>query len=382
MLSIPPAAQELCTGARRLRRSVHIKGADWALPFVLTLGAVIATWYFFCDGIAGPFLLYLAILPVCAVLCGLRFGHEKDISVGLMCEMLMTGALVSIGIATALEGISQQLTMPIWKCQKSTIFTWQCDVMFGIVVTLCVGLAEEFAKFFPLSRLRRRLRYIPYVSHEWWYRLVETPYAFTLGGCASAAGFACVENIKYIILTGRKDLQHGIDTSLFRAVLAIPFHIACTGWAAARLCRELYFVPTDIPPPQTTGWLRQCLLRGDAHSGQSSDDYHAVANPSMVYSGVSLWQYLRILTIPVLLHGLYDTGLFLASQFMTVADRSDQEGDKETDEFYKGLAAVSIVCSLASYTIMIWLFVREYFYKLHKFQAQAVPRLHHNYDCA
>lgn len=395
MLSNLSAAHDLCAGARRLQRSVHIKGADWAVPFILSLGAVIAIWYFMSDGIAGPFLLYLAVLPVCAILCCLRFRHENDISVALMCEMLMTGAVVSIAIATILEAVGQQLTLPIWKCQRSANFTWQCDVVFGIIVTLCVGLAEEFAKFFPMTRLRRRVRYIPYVSHEWWFRLVETPYAFTLAGCAGAAGFAGVENVKYIITTGRKDIQHGIDTSIFRALLAIPFHIACTGWAAARMARELYFVPTRSDGASATTtlstWerLRQRLYNmpseaQPSNSYSSTDEYHAVAttsNPSMVYRGISIWKYLSILAFPVILHGLYDTGLFLATQFMSVADLSEKAGDIAADQFYRSLAALSLITSFGSYTLILWAFCREYFYKLHEFQAHAVPRLHHNYDC-
>eukprot|EP01054_Gregarina_sp_Poly1_P000292 Gregarina_sp_Poly_1__291@NODE_1071_length_5185_cov_42_088120_g181_i2_p2_GENE_NODE_1071_length_5185_cov_42_088120_g181_i2NODE_1071_length_5185_cov_42_088120_g181_i2_p2_ORF_typecomplete_len307_score35_10PrsWprotease/PF13367_6/4_3e27_NODE_1071_length_5185_cov_42_088120_g181_i235404460 len=305
-----------------------------------------------------------------------------------MCEMLLTGAVVAITIASILEAFSQQATLPIWKCQKTLMFTWQCDAMFGLIVTICVGLSEEFAKFFSISRLRRRIRYVPFTSHEWWFRLVETPYALCLAGCASAAGFACIENIKYIITTGRKDIQHGIDTSLFRACLAIPFHIACTGWACARLSREWFFVPSqaeNVEPPvvHTLDWLRQRLFQADALLPQN-DEYHSVAassNPDMIYKGITIWKYIKILAVPVCFHGTYDTGLFLASQFVAVADLSQKEGNHANEEYYRGLATAALAISLAAYGAMIWLFVREFFVKLRVFQTHAIPRLHHNFDC-
>eukprot|EP01053_Blabericola_migrator_P012388 Blabericola_migrator_1__12387@NODE_778_length_6562_cov_75_694072_g553_i0_p3_GENE_NODE_778_length_6562_cov_75_694072_g553_i0NODE_778_length_6562_cov_75_694072_g553_i0_p3_ORF_typecomplete_len391_score33_43PrsWprotease/PF13367_6/7_8e03PrsWprotease/PF13367_6/2_2e27DUF3397/PF11877_8/0_039DUF3397/PF11877_8/6_2e03DUF3397/PF11877_8/7_1e03_NODE_778_length_6562_cov_75_694072_g553_i035154687 len=377
---------------RRFTRSINLKGADWAIPFTLTLIAIITVAYLVSDGLVGPFLLYLAILPVVIVLCILRYGHEKDISVALMCEMVASGAVVAIGIATVLEGSAQSVTRPIWQCQKSIFFTWQCDVLFGIAVTICVGLVEEFAKFFPVSRLRRRLRYVPYTCDTWWYRLVETPYGLAMGGCASAAGFACVENIKYIIVTGRKDIEHGITTSFFRAFLAIPFHIACTGWAASRLSREWYFRPThdtvttadrSHPEISTWDWLRQYIWSHDLSSEEApmNDDYHAVANPDMVYRGVSIWRYLKLLCVPVSCHGLYDTGLFLGTQFITASQVQDKLGELDASAMYQTLASISIIVSLTAYLSMITIFCREYFWNLADFQLHAIPRLHHNYDC-
>eukprot|EP01056_Protomagalhaensia_sp_Gyna25_P001228 Protomagalhaensia_sp_Gyna_25__1227@NODE_1610_length_1691_cov_7_877724_g1316_i0_p1_GENE_NODE_1610_length_1691_cov_7_877724_g1316_i0NODE_1610_length_1691_cov_7_877724_g1316_i0_p1_ORF_typecomplete_len374_score43_06PrsWprotease/PF13367_6/4_9e27DUF3341/PF11821_8/0_14MASE5/PF17178_4/0_058MASE5/PF17178_4/1_1e03_NODE_1610_length_1691_cov_7_877724_g1316_i05231644 len=369
---------------RRYGRSPHIKGADWAVSLTLTLTVLAAVCYLFSDGIAGPFLLYLAILPICLVLCLLRYKHEKDISVPLMCEMIVCGGILGIGVAIILEWTGQRITMPIWKCQKSPIFTWQCDAIFSIVVTICVGLSEEFAKFFPLCRLRRRIQYMPYVSTGVWYRLVETPYGLALAGCASAAGFAGIENAKYILTTGRKDIQHGIHTSLFRAILAIPFHVACTGWLAGRLSREWFFrVGDEITERQapTRSLFEQLREWCGGEPPLLDDEYHAVGNPHMLYKGVSLWRYLKLMMVPVLLHGIYDTGLFLATQFMAVSNVADKMEASSTIQLYQQLAATAVSVSLISYATMITLFYREFFIDLREFQAHAVPRLHHNFDC-
>lgn len=44
----------------------------------------------------------------------------------------------------------------------------------------------------------------------------------------------------------------GIDTSIARALLAIPFHIACTGYAGCELARQWFIIPPILSTPVAT----------------------------------------------------------------------------------------------------------------------------------
>lgn len=116
---------------------------------------------------------------------------------------------------------------------------------------------------------------------------------------------------------GKLDLYHQYIIFLcvlFRAVLAIPFHLACTTYATCQLSRLLF---STVENSQTSSMNQPnnppelvFLTRGSIT--ESPNSHHHI-HP-LHFKHVSFMEYLKCLSLPSILHGLYDVGLFLAAQ--------------------------------------------------------------------
>ncbi|MBI4423673.1 MAG: PrsW family intramembrane metalloprotease [Elusimicrobia bacterium] len=98
----------------------------------------------------------------------------------------------------------------------------------GLYAFLVIGPVEEAAKLYPVWRVSRRPEFDETIDG-------------LVYGAASGAGFACVENLAYV-------LEHGFVTGLFRAALSVPFHVftaALLGYGLAqwRLAGRAWAVP-------------------------------------------------------------------------------------------------------------------------------------------
>ncbi|EZG43861.1 protease prsW family protein [Gregarina niphandrodes] len=222
----------------------------------------------------------MAVFPVCMILTLLKL--QQELSTVTLLEYFVCGCTLSVATASVLETVAQVQTAPVLSCQGAS---WQCNVLFAVALTISVSLVEEFAKFLPVMFVRTSEDHLPARRGRWLFRALESPRAIVLAGCASAGGFATVENVKYVF--GGEDVQEDFDTSLARAVLAIPFHIACTALVTAAWADELFYTPTALccpTPPRPGAWQ---LIRNNLQRLVSKPQPPALpANPWPVWSSI------------------------------------------------------------------------------------------------
>lgn len=278
--------------------------------------------------------------------CRLRWNNEAFISVPLMAEMVLCGASLSIGLAVALEGTAQSQARDIWLKRKresenpNDSLSISTFAAFTILVLISVALMEEFAKAMPLSRFKTRRAALPHRAC-WWFRFLPTPKTLVLAGTACGAGFAVVENIKYVWTIGndfskyKQPLKHGMQTAWARAFTAIPFHIACTGYSAAVFAKHLFrrteMNRKDGNPGRGDG---NPVPGGESKSKRSNVESAIAPFEEMAASLIaaahewpstplppqlaSIWKFLSMMKVPIFLHALYDTGLFAATRFFRI----------------------------------------------------------------
>ena len=84
------------------------------------------------------------------------------------------------------------------------------NLIYDISVTsfILAGLIEETIKFIPLIRIINS-------------KFITNPRSMWVYGLCAGAGFACLENISYV-------LMGGVRTSIIRSILSVPLH-CCTG---------------------------------------------------------------------------------------------------------------------------------------------------------
>eukprot|EP00923_Selenidium_pygospionis_P040206 GHVN01069556.1.p1 GENE.GHVN01069556.1~~GHVN01069556.1.p1 ORF type:complete len:279 (+),score=20.96 GHVN01069556.1:1332-2168(+) len=102
----------------------------------------------------------------------------------------------------------------------------------------------------------------------------------SLGPCCR---FACAENLKYLLTDAR--LKTSWSTTLFRCLTAVPLHTATTGYVSARI----------------GGYKFRPRYDTITNAGESSTE-----------TVLPLADYVSILVVPVLCHGVYDSTVYLS----------------------------------------------------------------------
>lgn len=142
-------------------------------------------------------LLLFAVAPVMAVCLYIYFQdkHEKE-PFGLMFKSFLFGAILSILLVLGLYLITGKL-LPL--TDKFSI--WQQFIQAFIVV----ALAEEFSKYIFV-------RYYAQTKKQF-----NEPYDGIVYAVMVSMGFACTENIMYV-------LEGGYQVAFLRAFTAVPAH--------------------------------------------------------------------------------------------------------------------------------------------------------------
>jgi len=255
------------------------------------------------------------------VLAVARSNKDRDISIELIVEMFWTGAVLGIVVAVGLEAFGQYKA-PLEGAPHLPVAV-RC-LRVCLIIVISVGFSEELAKLLPVALLKTNEEVVPFTCVRF-FRLVESPYGIALAGCASAAGFATIENINYVFhLTS---FEASVQVALARALTSVPLHVACTCFASARIAK-FSFPPEMTPNPLLT--------------------------PS-VSSRPSVWQYLRILSVPAVLHGLFDTSLILTAVFSKHVDKNDMWSSHSqlVGVAYTCLIGLPILLYIAALTLAI-----------------------------
>ena len=142
-------------------------------------------------------LLLIAVAPVLTIILYIYFQdkYEKE-PVGLLVLSFLFGAIISILIVTILYLFTGRL-IPI----TNELSIWQQFVQAFVVV----ALAEEFSKYVIVKYFAQPKK------------AFNEPYDGIMYAVMVSMGFACTENIMYVI-------EGGYETAILRAFTAVPAH--------------------------------------------------------------------------------------------------------------------------------------------------------------
>lgn len=142
-------------------------------------------------------LVLMAVAPVMMILLYIYFQdkHEKE-PIGLLLANFLLGAIVSVLIVTVLYLFTGKF-IPI----TNEFSIWQQFIQAFVVV----ALSEEFSKYIIVK----------YVAQP--KKAFNEPYDGIIYAVMVSMGFACTENILYV-------LQGGLETAILRAFTAVPAH--------------------------------------------------------------------------------------------------------------------------------------------------------------
>ncbi|WP_422104082.1 PrsW family intramembrane metalloprotease [Winogradskyella sp.] len=142
-------------------------------------------------------LLLMAVAPVMVIIVYIYFQdkYEKE-PIGLLIACFLFGAIVSILIVTLLYIFTGQF-IPI----TDPYSIWQQFIQAFVVV----ALSEEFSKYVIVKYFAQPKK------------AFNEPYDGIIYAVMVSMGFACTENIMYV-------LQGGMETAVLRAFTAVPAH--------------------------------------------------------------------------------------------------------------------------------------------------------------
>lgn len=142
-------------------------------------------------------LFLIAVAPVLTIILYIYFHdkYEKE-SVGLLVLSFLFGAIISILIVTILYLFTGRL-IPI----TNELSIWQQFIQAFVVV----ALAEEFSKYVIVKYFAQPKK------------AFNEPYDGIMYAVMVSMGFACTENIMYV-------LEGGYETAILRAFTAVPAH--------------------------------------------------------------------------------------------------------------------------------------------------------------
>lgn len=142
-------------------------------------------------------LLLMAVAPVMVIIVYIYFQdkYEKE-PIGLLLASFFLGAVVSILIVTALYLFTGRF-IPI----TNEFSIWQQFIQAFFVV----ALAEEFSKYVIVKYFNQPRK------------AFNEPYDGIIYAVMVSMGFACTENIMYV-------LEGGYTTAILRAFTAVPAH--------------------------------------------------------------------------------------------------------------------------------------------------------------
>ena len=142
-------------------------------------------------------LLLLAVAPVLTIILYIYFQDRYDKEpTGLLVVSFLLGAIVSVLLVFGLYFVTGHL-LPI--TDKFSI--WQQFIQAFVVV----ALAEEFSKYIIVKYYAQTRK------------AFNEPYDGIMYAVMVSMGFACTENILYV-------LQGGYSTAILRAFTAVPAH--------------------------------------------------------------------------------------------------------------------------------------------------------------
>lgn len=145
------------------------------------------------------YLLYIAILPVIALL---SYIYKKDIHKE---PNKILAKVFLFGILTVIPAFILEVILSSWFPTEN----YKSVLRLFINVFIGVALVEEMLKWLVV-------KIFVYKSDEFDETFDAVVYAVF-----ASLGFACIENILYVLL-------HGYGTGIARAITAVPLH-ACTG---------------------------------------------------------------------------------------------------------------------------------------------------------
>ncbi|MBV7267612.1 PrsW family intramembrane metalloprotease [Winogradskyella luteola] len=142
-------------------------------------------------------LLLMAVAPVMVIIVYIYFQdkYEKE-PIGLLLASFLFGAIVSIIIVTVLYLLTGRF-IPI----TNEFSVWQQFIQAFIVV----ALSEEFSKYVIIKYFNQPKK------------AFNEPYDGIIYAVMVSMGFACTENIMYV-------LEGGYQTAVLRAFTAVPAH--------------------------------------------------------------------------------------------------------------------------------------------------------------
>lgn len=142
-------------------------------------------------------LILCAVAPILTIIIYIYFHdkYEKE-PVGLLIANFLFGAVVSIFIVTILYLITGRF-IPI----TDEYSVWQQFIQAFVVV----ALSEEFSKYVIVKYFAQPKK------------AFNEPYDGIIYAVMVSMGFACTENIMYV-------LQGGYETAILRAFTAVPAH--------------------------------------------------------------------------------------------------------------------------------------------------------------
>ncbi|MCT4630974.1 PrsW family glutamic-type intramembrane protease [Winogradskyella sp.] len=142
-------------------------------------------------------LILMAIAPVMVIIVYIYFQdkYEKE-PVGLLLANFLLGAIVSIIIVTVIYLFTGRF-IPV----TNAFSVWQQFIQAFIVV----ALSEEFSKYVIVKYFAQPKK------------AFNEPYDGIIYAVMVSMGFACTENILYV-------LQGGFETAILRAFTAVPAH--------------------------------------------------------------------------------------------------------------------------------------------------------------
>jgi len=142
-------------------------------------------------------LLLIAVAPVLTVILYIYFHdkYEKE-PVGLLVLSFLFGGIISILIVTILYLFTGRL-IPI----TNELSVWQQFIQAFVVV----AFAEEFSKYVIVKYFAQPKK------------AFNEPYDGIMYAVMVSMGFACTENIMYVI-------EGGYETAILRAFTAVPAH--------------------------------------------------------------------------------------------------------------------------------------------------------------
>ena len=142
-------------------------------------------------------LVFLAIAPILTIstYIYIQDKHEKE-PVGLLLKLFLLGAIVSVAIVFGLYFFTGKL-IPV--TDKYSIVQQFVQAFF------VVALSEEFSKYVIV-------KYIAQPKKDF-----NEPYDGIIYAVMVSMGFACTENIMYV-------LQGGYQVAIIRAFTAVPAH--------------------------------------------------------------------------------------------------------------------------------------------------------------
>jgi protease PrsW len=113
------------------------------------------------------------------------------------------------------------VTLPILLCERLV------SSMLGIEVPPTNLLHALLLSFLVAALVEETFKFLVLTRYSATHSAFDEPYDGIVYGVAASLGFACVENVLYVIGAGTFGLGLGLFVACMRALLAVPLHTCC-----------------------------------------------------------------------------------------------------------------------------------------------------------